>query len=617
MRFGVPPLRERLLAACAGGVLALGAGAVVAPAHADEPRIVAIGDVHGAYDAFVALLAAAGLVDGSLDWSGGDARLVMLGDVLDRGPGSRRALELLIRLREQAARAGGDAQLVLGNHEVMNLLGDLAYVTPAELAAYVADEEPAEREAAWQRFRSAQPAGDEARLAAAFAERYPPGFFGHRAAFAPRGRIGAWLLQRPVLAVAGRTAFVHGGLPPAVVGKTADEINRAVGSALREYLAAVDTLREAGVLQVEMPFADELAAATAFLEVRARIAADPVRRAAERVRDFGRSPLLGGDAVFWYRGTAACNPALERGRLQRELRTLGVDRVIIGHTPTSDARVQTRFDGAVVRADTGMLAAYFRGRASAVVIRGDEVRVLYGDSGEELAPEPQPRTVGPRVRGLDDDALADFLATASVTARAPLEDGAERVRLERGGLSADAVFRPADAPRRGAAAALPEVAAYRLDRLLDLDLVPVTVRRELDGRAGSLQLPVDNLPDDRQRTAEQRSDAFCPLTDQINLMYVFDSLARHEGRLPAGIRYEPSSWQLVLVDNRDSFGAGADLPKYLRDVRIDVPEWLASRLEQLDRAALAESMGDVLDERQRAAILARRDRLTSKTAPPR
>jgi hypothetical protein len=337
-----------------------------------------------------------------------------------------------------------------------------------------------------------------------------------------------------------------------------------------------------------------------------------LRRAAAGVRDCARAPLVGGAAVFCYRGTATCNPALERGRLERELRTLGVDRVIVGHTPTSDGRVQTRFDGAVVRADTGMLASYFRGRASAVVIRGDALRALYADTGEEVAPERQPRTVGGGDAGLDDDdALADLLATAPVTTRTRRADGTELLRLERGGVAVDAIFRPAGVPRRGPAS-LPEVAAYRLDRMLELDLVPVTVRRELDGRAGSVQLYVDSLPDDRRRLSEQASDAFCPLNEQFNLMYAFDMLAHNEGRTPAGMRYEPGSWQLLLTDNHGLFGTGAEPAAYLRDVRIDIPERLVMLLGRLDRAQLAERLGDVLDDRQRGAILTRRDRMLEK-----
>jgi hypothetical protein len=320
---------------------------------------------------------------------------------------------------------------------------------------------------------------------------------------------------------------------------------------------------------------------------------------------------VGGDAVFWYRGTATCTPALERGRLERELRTLGVDRVIVGHTPTPDGRVQTRFDGAVVRADTGMLASYFRGRASAVVIRGDTLRALYADTGEEIVPERQPRTVGGADAGLDDDALADLLATAPVATRMRRADGTELLRLERGGVAVDAIFRPAGVPRRGPAS-LPEVAAYRLDRMLELDLVPVTVRRELDGRAGSVQLYVDSLPDDRRRLSEQASDAFCPLSEQFNLMYAFDMLTHNEGRTPAGMRYEPGSWQLVLTDNRALFGTSAEPASYLRDVRIEIPERLVTLLGRLDRAGLADQLGDVLDDRQRAAILTRRDRMLEK-----
>ena len=52
-------------------------------------RIVAIGDVHGAFDQFVAILRAAGLVDTRNRWSGRKAVFVQTGDVLDRGPDSR------------------------------------------------------------------------------------------------------------------------------------------------------------------------------------------------------------------------------------------------------------------------------------------------------------------------------------------------------------------------------------------------------------------------------------------------------------------------------------------------------------------------------------------------
>src|SRR6185295_1938124 len=65
-------------------------------------RIVAIADIHGDGDAFAGILQAAGLVDAGKKWSGGAARLVQTGDVLDRGPKVRDALDLLMQLETQA-----------------------------------------------------------------------------------------------------------------------------------------------------------------------------------------------------------------------------------------------------------------------------------------------------------------------------------------------------------------------------------------------------------------------------------------------------------------------------------------------------------------------------------
>src|SRR5262245_51188475 len=88
-------------------------------------RIVAVGDVHGAYDRFVEILQTTGLIDNRQRWSGGRAHLVQLGDVVDRGPDSRKVLDLLQRLEGEAASAGGAVHSLLGNHEIARMLGDL------------------------------------------------------------------------------------------------------------------------------------------------------------------------------------------------------------------------------------------------------------------------------------------------------------------------------------------------------------------------------------------------------------------------------------------------------------------------------------------------------------
>ena len=86
-------------------------------------RLVAIGDVHGDYDAFVSLLRVAKLIDNGTAWTGGKAHLVLPGDYIDRGKDSRKVLDLLITLESRAEKAGGRVHALLGNHETMNIMG--------------------------------------------------------------------------------------------------------------------------------------------------------------------------------------------------------------------------------------------------------------------------------------------------------------------------------------------------------------------------------------------------------------------------------------------------------------------------------------------------------------
>src|SRR5262245_42866913 len=115
-------LTSSLCAAAAASVLVSAAPHASA---ADKPskcavdgveRIVAIGDVHGAYDRFADLLKTAGLIDDRLHWVGGHAHLIQTGDVVDRGPDSLQALDLLRRLQGEAEKTGGAVHPLIGNH---------------------------------------------------------------------------------------------------------------------------------------------------------------------------------------------------------------------------------------------------------------------------------------------------------------------------------------------------------------------------------------------------------------------------------------------------------------------------------------------------------------------
>ena len=151
---------------------------------AGVPRVVAVGDVHGAYGKLVTLLTSSKLIDESHSWIGGEDHLVIVGDFLDRQPGDRQIVEMLMRLQQESVAAGGRVHALLGNHEVMNLVRDMRFVN--SYAAWADDETPAMRRAAKREFLVRQPVRGPRPRAEKFEERFPRGYFVRPAEFLPR-----------------------------------------------------------------------------------------------------------------------------------------------------------------------------------------------------------------------------------------------------------------------------------------------------------------------------------------------------------------------------------------------------------------------------------------------
>ena len=352
----VRPRRTRPLVILCGVVVWLLTGPDRAAAQAGgagacdiqtKERIVAVGDVHGAYDRFVGILRAAGLVDARARWSGGRAILVQTGDVLDRGAESRRALDLLRRLEREAARAGGRVYPLLGNHEVMRMVWDWRYVSAEEIAAFRTGGSDELRERAYavvaaQQARGENQAYDEAAFRERFMRDIPLGFIEMRQAFGPAGDYGKWLRQRHALVRINGIAFVHGGIDPATAMLGCDGINAAVR-------------RDVTLAQ---PTPEQLVGMLATSDT---------------------GPL-------WYRGLAEEDDPAFAPQAAGILRTLGARAIVIGHTVTNGFRIRSRFGGRVVQIDTGMLGGswYPGGGASALEIRGDTLTAIYENGREPL-----------------------------------------------------------------------------------------------------------------------------------------------------------------------------------------------------------------------------------------
>src|SRR5210317_462188 len=585
---------------------------IVAPARAGDwrvdnvDRVVAISDVHGAYDAMVETLRNVDIMDNELSWTGGTSHLVIVGDLLDRGPRSRDAMDLLMRLEEEAQSAGGRVHVLIGNHESMNMIGDLRYVSKEEYAAFAAEETPEVRErwlAAWAERNNS----DAETLRSRFDSTFPAGFFALRRALSAEGKYGKWLLSKNVVAVINGTAFVHGGLPPELAEIGLAGINEGLKREMADYVRAVDTLMEAEVLLPTDNYYDHESIVNNYAPSLS--ASRDVINAVATVKKLSDASLFTPAGPLWYRGNVSCSAIIEEHRLDAALQAIGANRVVVGHTPTPNRKVLERFNGRIVEVDTGMLNFYYKGSGNALVMEGSDLKVHNQSGSEAYAPIAHPRRVGGRAGNLSAEKLEELLETGEILSETEdKETDRTLISVSDGTHTVSAIF----SERRGRGF-YPDVAAYRLDRLLNLDMVPVTVIRKVGRNEGSLQFLPQRVSNEGQRSASgEGSGATCALPLQWQAMYVFDILIYNEGRTLQRMLYDPSAWNLILIEHERAFKSSKGRPPHLSSVSINVSEGWRETLKALDDAVLAENFADVLDNKRLKSLGVRRDQLIAE-----
>lgn len=314
-------------------------------------RIVTVGDLHGDHEAWIAIARDAGLIDTRGRWAGGTTIFVQTGDITDRGPDSLKIIRHLQKLQKEAARAGGQVIILIGNHEAMNVTGDLRYVDPGEFAAFRDSGSEALRQAVWDSnakhfiatYKTRFPAMTDKEIRADWLNETPLGMIEHQRAWSPSGELGRWAASLPAVVKLGDTLFVHGGLSAAYTAMGGiDEINRRV----RAAVAAGDKSPNS-------------------------ILFDPL------------GPL-------WYRGLITRGPAFEQEvaaaataagkantarppidqELDLVLTAFGAKRLVVAHTPSLKG-IDISRGGRLVRVDTGN-SRYYKGQPSWLEIIGNQ-----------------------------------------------------------------------------------------------------------------------------------------------------------------------------------------------------------------------------------------------------
>ncbi len=355
-------------------------------------RVVAVGDIHGAYEQFVSVLQEAGILDKDLAWKAGKTVLVQTGDVLDRGPRSRDALDLIMGLVDKAKAQGGEVRPLLGNHETMIMIGDLRYVAAEEFQAFATPESGRIRDKEYDayvkyrrqrssRTRQPAPSGEDAKRA--WMEAHPLGFFEFRQAFSPQGQYGKWLRMRDAVTQVDDTIFLHGGLGPGLKFKSLQEINQQIRKDLETYDKAWTKLVQRGVIWGYQTL-DE-AQAEANVEVRVQQSGSGnVDPDLVTFLSLGNLVFASPTGPLWYRGYAQESEAELGPKLDQVLKQYRAKYMVLGHTIPASKRITPRFDGKVTLIDTGMLPRAFQGRASALEIAGGQFKPIY--AGEPAQP---------------------------------------------------------------------------------------------------------------------------------------------------------------------------------------------------------------------------------------
>lgn len=561
----------------------------------DVRNIVAVGDLHGDYENFVVILRETGLVDKRLRWTGGATHLVQTGDIMDRGPDARKIFDLLIRLEKQAEKAGGKVHVLLGNHEEMNITGIAfdypGYISVDQFLSFLPESYIRVRE---RDFLASQPPNIRAKYLHRVDSREDPllrAFWTNVLRTDKSSRrvyvdnllraYGRWLLNKNVVIKINDIIFVHGGISEEYASWKLEDINALARRELDLYKGLA--IRSNGEKDLPPP-----------------------------------TILYQADGPLWNRDFALKNEAEFRDTLQKVLEALGARHMVIAHTPYGGRTLSpvvapealSRFDGRVWIIDTG-ISSFYGGSLSALIIEDGWFSFWSAPPDDAEDPDPVVRTVN---RHPDREEVEIFLREADIVDIERTEvlgrTGPWIVWLDDGTQRRRAFFKYVDRrhPALMAHSYIYEIAAYALNTLLGLDIVPPVVSRAVNGLPGSLQI---YLGGSISEAARKRRDLEPPdaedFENALAEIRVFEALVNSPLYELDDTLITLETWHVSRVDFGEAFAPVKDVPEDSGIERCSVR--LFRGLQALDESSLEKAVGSYLTSDQMEALLVRRDLL--------
>jgi hypothetical protein len=236
-------------------------------------------------------------------------------------------------------------------------------------------------------------------------------------------------------------------------------------------------------------------------------------------------------------------------------------------------------------------------------------------------PEPAPRAGAYRAADLEAEA---FLQQASIVKRKGTNKGITgvvRATLQNPQLTHDGAISFIDEYKshfqspRGTELNFRDswkynIAAYRLDRLLGLNMVPVTVERKVDGKACSICWWVDGVQFDEGDRMKKKAHPpdLRHWNEQMWAVRVFDQLIFNTDRNLGNLLID-KDWRIWMIDHTRAFRTHEDLRELKNLEKCE--RRLLENLKRLDRETLQRELGRHLTGGEIGAILKRRDKIVA------
>jgi hypothetical protein len=232
------------------------------------------------------------------------------------------------------------------------------------------------------------------------------------------------------------------------------------------------------------------------------------------------------------------------------------------------------------------------------------------------------------------DAQEEFLLTADIVRFEPIGEGVTkpyRLYLKKGDVEAKAAWKNPSGVQFGYLEGWQyEIAAYRLDKLIGLNMVPPAVEREFQGKKGALVWWVENKYrlDKIVEQGIRIPDSAVDHTEKMKwLTRAWDCLIANEDRNQQNVLYT-EDWRMILFDHSRAFRSTKEFTERLMFGRNGIimsqqgtpflfrriPRWFVEKIKALTFVDIKAAVGPALTDKEIKAILARRELLLKEVA---